>query len=106
MKDKVKPIGWGTTILGMKDAWNGIMTIKNSPLRGLPSSWAVALHVERVVHGRQLGERLDERAVRRDVPETGRRRRVPRLPRARAPRHAHIPLRIPQLIPEPPRDDQ
>ena len=36
MKDKVKPIGWGTTILGMKDAWNGIMTIKNSPLRGLP----------------------------------------------------------------------
>ena len=36
MKDKVTPIGWGKTILGMKDAWNGIMTIKHSPLRNLP----------------------------------------------------------------------
>ena len=36
MSKKVTPIGWGKTILGMKDAWNGIMTIKNSPLRGLP----------------------------------------------------------------------
>tara|TARA_B100000925_G_scaffold100823_1_gene73863 strand:+ start:728 stop:1054 length:327 start_codon:yes stop_codon:yes gene_type:complete len=36
MSKKVTPIGWGKTILGMKDAWNGIMTIKNSPLRNLP----------------------------------------------------------------------
>ena len=36
MSKKVTPIGWGKTILGMKDAWNGIMTIKNSALRGLP----------------------------------------------------------------------
>tara|TARA_Y100001980_G_C14454568_1_gene237744 strand:- start:10 stop:336 length:327 start_codon:yes stop_codon:yes gene_type:complete len=36
MSDKVTPIGWGKTFLGMKDAWNGIMTIKNSPLRNLP----------------------------------------------------------------------
>ena len=36
MNKKVTPIGWGKTILGMKDAWNGIMTIKNSPLRNLP----------------------------------------------------------------------
>ena len=36
MSKKVTPIGCGKTILGMKDAWNGIMTIKNSPLRGLP----------------------------------------------------------------------
>lgn len=36
MKDKVKPIGWGTTIVGLKDAWKGVMTIQNSPLRNLP----------------------------------------------------------------------
>ena len=36
MSDKFTPIGWGKTILNIKDAWNGIMTIKNSPLRGLP----------------------------------------------------------------------
>ena len=36
MSKKVTPIGWGKTILGMKDAWNGIMTIRNSPLRNLP----------------------------------------------------------------------
>ena len=36
MSKKVTPIGWGKTILGMKDAWNGIMTIKNSPLRNSP----------------------------------------------------------------------
>jgi len=36
MSDKFTPIGWGKTILSMKDAWNGIMTIKNSPLRNLP----------------------------------------------------------------------
>ena len=36
MSDKFTPIGWGKTILNIKDAWNGIMTIKNSPLRNLP----------------------------------------------------------------------
>jgi len=36
MNNKVTPIGWGKTILGMKDAWKSVMTIKNSPLRNLP----------------------------------------------------------------------
>lgn len=36
MNDKVTPIGWGKTLLGAKDAWKSIMTIKNSPLRNLP----------------------------------------------------------------------
>jgi|TARA_B100000073_G_C23583372_1_gene513190 hypothetical protein len=36
MSDKFTPIGWGKTILNIRDAWNGIMTIKNSPLRNLP----------------------------------------------------------------------
>jgi len=36
MSNKVSPIGWAKTILSMRDAWNSIMTIKNSPLRNLP----------------------------------------------------------------------
>ena len=36
MNNKVTPIGWGRTLLGAKDAWQSIMTIKNSPLRNLP----------------------------------------------------------------------
>ena len=36
MNNKVRPIGWATTILNVTDAWKSIMTIKNSPLRNLP----------------------------------------------------------------------
>ena len=36
MNNKFTPIGWGRTILGARDAWNSVMTIKNSPLRNLP----------------------------------------------------------------------
>ena len=36
MNDKFTPIGWGRTLLGARDAWKSIMTIKNSPLRNLP----------------------------------------------------------------------
>ena len=36
MSNKVQPIGWARTLLGARDAWKSIMTIKNSPLRGLP----------------------------------------------------------------------
>lgn len=36
MNSKATPIGWGKTILGIKDAWNSIMTIQHSPLRHLP----------------------------------------------------------------------
>ena len=36
MSNKVRPIGWATTILNVTDAWKSIMTIKNSPLRNLP----------------------------------------------------------------------
>ena len=36
MNNKVTPIGWGKTILGIKDAWKSVMTIEHSPLRNLP----------------------------------------------------------------------
>ena len=36
MSKNVQPIGWARTLLGAKDAWKSIMTIKNSPLRNLP----------------------------------------------------------------------
>tara|TARA_B100000900_G_C20587764_1_gene720352 strand:+ start:1959 stop:2285 length:327 start_codon:yes stop_codon:yes gene_type:complete len=36
MKKAFTPIGWGRTILGARDAWKSVMTIKNSPLRNLP----------------------------------------------------------------------
>ena len=36
MSNNVTPIGWARTLLGAKDAWKSIMTIKNSPLRNLP----------------------------------------------------------------------
>ena len=36
MNNKFTPIGWGRTLLGARDAWKSIMTIKNSPLRNLP----------------------------------------------------------------------
>tara|TARA_R100001015_G_C4623364_1_gene181132 strand:+ start:1060 stop:1386 length:327 start_codon:yes stop_codon:yes gene_type:complete len=36
MNNRVTPIGWEKTVLGIVDAWKSIMTIKNSPLRNLP----------------------------------------------------------------------
>jgi len=36
MNNKFTPIGWGRTLLGARNAWKSIMTIKNSPLRNLP----------------------------------------------------------------------
>ena len=36
MNKAFTPIGWGRTILGARDAWKSVMTIKNSPLRNLP----------------------------------------------------------------------
>tara|TARA_B100000963_G_C22631527_1_gene675160 strand:+ start:2001 stop:2327 length:327 start_codon:yes stop_codon:yes gene_type:complete len=36
MNKAFTPIGWGRTLLGARDAWKSVMTIKNSPLRNLP----------------------------------------------------------------------
>ena len=46
MTNKVTPIGWGKTILGVVDAWKSIMTIKNSPLRNLPTQlWLMVFSI-------------------------------------------------------------